>query len=108
MSAQTIGEPKNPIKSDQEQIYTQTILLDIARAHPRLQRQPEPLVLFTNFGDSTLDFELRAFLYEVEDKPAVESDLRKAILARFRDAGINLPFPQRDVWVRNFPPPLET
>ena len=80
-----------------------TILLDVAGQHARVLDSPPPLVRFLNFGDSSLDFDLifwsRDFL-RIED---VKSDLRFAIDARFRSSGVEIPFPQRDVWFKNLP-----
>ncbi len=73
------------------------ILLDCARHHPRIMSQPEPFVLFQDFGASSLDFELRCFTGNVMDRRAIASDIRFEIDRRFRDAGIEIPFPQRVV-----------
>lgn len=69
------------------------ILLEIGRAHPKVLRNPEPVVLFQNFGETMLDFELRVFLGDVLNGTAVKNDLRLAIFERFRDEKIGLPFP---------------
>lgn len=77
------------------------VLLDCAGAHPLIQRWPLPRVLLRGFGDSSLDFELRFFLANIEERVFVASDLRKAIVKAFREAGVEIPFPQRDLWVRD-------
>jgi potassium efflux system protein len=71
------------------------ILVDCAKAHPNVIATPEPFVLFMDFGDSALVFELRAFLSDVERRIMTASDLRFAIDDAFRAAGIEIPFPQR-------------
>jgi potassium efflux system protein len=71
------------------------ILLDCAKAHPNVIATPEPFVLFMDFGDSALVFELRAFLSDVERRIMTASDLRYAINEAFQAAGIEIPFPQR-------------
>ncbi len=73
------------------------ILLGVARAHDRVLSWPEPFVLFRDFGASSLDFELRCFTDDVIYRLVIGSDLRYEIDARFRDAGIEIPFPQRVV-----------
>jgi small-conductance mechanosensitive channel len=76
------------------------ILLARAAAHPEVLSVPKPLVFFMAFGESSLDFELRAFIRNVDRRLGVASELRFAIDEAFRDAGIEIPFPQRDLHVR--------
>jgi len=84
-------------------------LLEVALGHTGVIREGQvrdlgdPSVLFVDFGDSSLNFELRAYVFESTKRLAVASDLRFAIDAAFRKAGIDIPFPQRDVWVRGLP-----
>ena len=55
--------------------------------------------MFTGFGDSALEFELRCVVSNVEEAAVVRSDLCFAILRRFRAAGIVIPYPQRElIW----------
>ena len=68
-------------------------MLACARLHPEILPRPQPSVLFLEFGDSALIFELRAFLRDVEKRVRVGSDLRFAIEKTFRDAQIELPYP---------------
>jgi potassium efflux system protein len=65
---------------------------------------PEPYVLFLDFGDSSLDFELRAIIRDVNYRLHVISDLNRSINAEFKKLGIEIPFPQRDI---NFRDPLQ-
>jgi small-conductance mechanosensitive channel len=64
---------------------------------------PQPLVLFRGFGDSSLDFELRVHLYDVDRRLSTMSNLNFAIDKAFREEGIEIPFPQRDVHVKDLP-----
>jgi small-conductance mechanosensitive channel len=73
------------------------VLLTAAREHERVLDYPEPFVLFMDFGDSSLNFELRCFTADVLYRPRIASDLRFEIDHRFRDQGIEIPFPQRVV-----------
>ncbi|WP_141702173.1 mechanosensitive ion channel family protein [Methyloceanibacter stevinii] len=75
-------------------------LLDVARSHRGVLKHPPPVVHFSGFGDSSLDFELRVFLRDVRERITTSSALRFAILAALRDANISIPFPQRDVHMR--------
>jgi len=83
------------------------ILHEVANNHPEvIQGNPqlsEPYALFLSFGDSALMFELRAFIREVDRRQRVISDINRAIDAAFREEGIEIPFPQRDI---NFRGPL--
>ena len=73
------------------------ILLEVASAHPAVFKTPAPSVLFKGFGDSSLNFELRAFIHDVDKVMAVNSDLCFGIDAAFRSAGVEIPFPQQDI-----------
>jgi potassium efflux system protein len=73
------------------------LILDCATNHPLVLSYPEPKVYFLDFGASSLDLGLFAFLGDVDNSLSVASELRYAILNRFREAGIEIPFPQRDL-----------
>lgn len=73
------------------------ILLDIARDHINVLDEPEPLVLFKNFGDSALEF-LFAVWCVNEDFLVLKKTLREIIKARFDAAGIEIPFPHRSLY----------
>jgi small-conductance mechanosensitive channel len=81
------------------------ILLDCAAQHERVLKWPEPFVVYQDFGDSSLDFELRCFTNDVLYKIIIASDLRYAIDDRFRAEGIEIPFPQRVLHYAD--PPVE-
>ncbi|WP_192808386.1 DUF3772 domain-containing protein [Oceanicola granulosus] len=77
------------------------VLLNIARAHPMVLHNPEPYVLFHGFGDNSMNFEIRAILRDVNWILSVQTEMNHAIAKRFAEEGIEIPFPQRDLWVRN-------
>lgn len=83
------------------------ILLKIAVEHPSVINDgisvSQPKVLFLTFGDSALNFELRAFIRNIDERLQVLSDINFAIDAAFREEGIEIPFPQRDVHLYNMP-----
>ncbi len=76
------------------------ILMTLGREHPLVLKNPEPFVLFAAFGESSLDFELRVFLADVNNLGIVQNDLRFAILDAFENANIEIPFPQRDLNIK--------
>ncbi|MEA4856537.1 mechanosensitive ion channel family protein [Solidesulfovibrio sp.] len=73
------------------------ILIEVAKAQPHVLRNPEPVVQFSAFGDSSLDFLLMVWVDNVAYGASTESDIRFAINRRFREQGIEIPFPQREV-----------
>jgi len=75
------------------------ILTEVALAHPGVLRNPEPFVIFVGFGASSLDFQLCYFIGDVLNGLGVKNDTRVMILERFREEGIEIPFPQQDVHV---------
>ncbi len=64
-----------------------------------------PKVMFRSFGESSLDFELRCFIVNIDKRLQVMSDLNFAIDAAFREHGVEIPFPQRDLHIKNWPGP---
>lgn len=75
------------------------LLLQAANEHEDVLKFPEPLVLFTNFGDSSLDFKLIVTLDNSFIAAIPKSDLRFNIDRLFRENNITIPFPQRDIHI---------
>jgi len=75
-------------------------LLEVARRHPQVRRDPAPEVVFKAFGESTLDFELRVVLPDRDRLPKIQHDLNMAIDQSFRQKNIEIAFPQREIRVR--------
>ncbi len=76
------------------------ILLQVADEHRFVNRFPEPFVRFQDFGDSALIFELYFYSRKYLNNQDVMSDLRFEIDRLFRENNINIPFPQRDIWIK--------
>ena len=77
----------------------EVLLLQAAHNVPRLQTEPAPLVWFMGFGDSALNFRVRAFVGDADVKQSVTSELNFAIEKILRENDISIPFPQRDVHI---------
>ncbi|MEM1378318.1 MAG: mechanosensitive ion channel domain-containing protein, partial [Pseudomonadota bacterium] len=106
----TLGRVQVPVgvsyDADAKQVHD--MLLEIAQDHPRVLANPEPFVAFDNFGDSSLDFVLYAYLADIGFGLSVRTELRMAILERFKAANIEIPFPQRDINIRAQPTTVPT
>ena len=79
----------------------ENILLETASEHPQVLPDPFPKVEFQDFGDSSLNFRLHFWSYEFFRSEFVKSDIRFAIMEKFAANDIEIPFPQRDIWLRN-------
>lgn len=73
------------------------LLVAVAKANPNISSDPEPCAFFMNFGESSLDFKLRAWVGHFDDGVPTRSDLAVAIQEALDEAGIGVPFPQRDL-----------
>jgi small-conductance mechanosensitive channel len=79
------------------------LIVDVANNHEDVDARPEPTCLFVGFGDSSLDFQLRAWT-AVSAHLGVASELRFAIVRNLAEAGIEIPVPQRDLRLRTADP----
>jgi small-conductance mechanosensitive channel len=78
------------------------VLLEVAEHHQGVMGDPKPDVMFTEFGDSSLNFELRVWTRDFTDKPTVlRRQLNFDIWQKFKSTGIEIPFPQRDLHIRS-------
>ncbi|QJB57203.1 mechanosensitive ion channel domain-containing protein [Pseudodesulfovibrio sp. zrk46] len=75
----------------------ESTLLKVAASHPHVLKKPEPFILFSDFGANSLDFILRVWIDDIDNTIRATSELRFAIDDAFREANIEIAFPQLDV-----------
>ncbi|WP_082713046.1 mechanosensitive ion channel family protein [Geminocystis sp. NIES-3709] len=77
------------------------LLLEIAYNNKRVLKNPSPIAFFLNFGDSSLNFELKFWLDDVNIRKGVISELNCTLFKEFTDNNIEIPYPQRDIHIKN-------
>ena len=87
--------------SDTDQV--REVLVGVCKTDDRVCTDPEPRVRFREFGDSGLRFELLCWIEEPVLRGRVKDALNSEVLKAFRSAGIQIPYPKRDVYLRNAP-----
>jgi small-conductance mechanosensitive channel len=83
---------------DDDMAKARSVLLDIAKAHGKVLDDPAAEVLVTGLGESSVDLVLRAWV-KTPDYIATQSELTEALRNRFFEAGLSIPYPQRDLHV---------
>ncbi len=79
-------------------------MLEAANEHPRTSKDPEPQCFLENFGDNSINFSLYFWVDDVtEGRREPKSDVQRSIWRKFKEHGINIPFPQRDLYIKNIP-----
>ena len=76
-------------------------LLRVGRAHQEVLLSPEPTVQFLEFGDSSLNFDLLVWVNDASRQYIIRSALNFAVVKAFREQGITIPFPQRDLHIQS-------
>lgn len=92
-------------RSDVNQV--KQLLLQAARSHPQVLPNPAPDVGFAAFADSALQFDLYFWVGEPKGGPGVLSDLRFKVHQLFKENGIEMPFPQREIHLKTTPLPAD-
>ena len=83
------------------------LLLEVARENKGVLVSPPPDVLFKEYADSAIVLNLRVWTRDYSDRPGVlKSQLYYAIFQKFREQGVEIPYPQRDVHIKEVPPPF--
>jgi len=90
---------------DSDPLQVHKLLLEVATAHPLVLKEPAPAALFMRFGDSALEFEVRAFVRELANRLPLTHELHNRIFETLRAHAIEIPFPQREVHLRPVAPP---
>lgn len=85
--------------SDEE--LARRIFYQVIGEIPLILKDPEPSVIFFSFGENSLDFKLRVFVRDMEDRFLVIDELHRRILHEFKAHNIEIPFPQRDLHIRS-------
>jgi len=79
------------------------LLCQVASDHPEVAKKPEPRVRNRGFGESSIDFELLCWISDPADRGRIKHDLYMAIDKAFSREKVVIPFPQRDIWVKEVP-----
>jgi len=87
------------VSYDADPELVQSLLEQVGATHPDVMSEPPPMALFLGFGDSALNFELRIWTSNFDRAARVRSELTTAVHRALKQAGIAIPFPQRDVRV---------
>lgn len=88
------------VAQDADPRHVERVLLDCVAEQAHVCWYPESYVWFRGFADGVLNFELRVFIDDVNERVAVDNSLHHAIAVAFREAGLVIPYPQRDVHLR--------
>ncbi len=92
------------ISYDSDPRLAMELCVDAARSNGRVLHDPAPRCLLTGFGDNSVDLELRFWINDPSNGVGnARSDVLLAIWDRFKDAGISIPFPQRDLHLKSLP-----
>jgi potassium efflux system protein len=83
------------------------LLTEVCQANPRVVPEPPPQIFFEVYGDSSLNFNIWVHLRTPSDRIPATHELNSAIFETFRQHGIEIPFPQRDLHIKDWREPLE-
>lgn len=78
------------------------LLLKLVEGHPRILKDPAPKALIMGFGDSSIDFEIRCWIFDPQEGEAnLRSDIYYRLWDLFKENGVEIPFPQRDIHIKS-------
>lgn len=81
--------------------FVTDLLQGVICRHPDILNFPVPQVWFTQFGDSSLNFVIKAWINKPDDRTSIRSDLLHMINQKFSESGIEIPFPQREIHIKS-------
>lgn len=96
-------ELKVGVSYDSDVRQVTQLLTQICKANPRVVAAPPPQIYFAVYGDSSLDFTIWVFVRTPSDRIPATHELNSAIFEAFREHGIEIPFPQRDLHIKEWP-----
>jgi small-conductance mechanosensitive channel len=88
---------KVTVAYDSDPVKVREILLEIARTHPLITQSPPPSAFLLSLGENGMEFDLFCIVADLDKGASVKNDLHYAILERFRAAGIEIAYPQREL-----------
>jgi potassium efflux system protein len=83
------------------------LITEVCQANPRVVPEPPPQIFFSAYGDSSLDFTIWVHLRTPSDRIPATHELNGAIFEAFQEHGIEIPFPQRDLHIKQWSEALE-
>ncbi len=90
------------VSYNEEPARIKEILLQAAAENPHVLKKPEPTVLFHEYGDNSINFKLAVWTSSMSNRPGqLKSDLYFDIFERFKEAKVEIPFPQRDIHIKS-------
>lgn len=89
------------IAYDADEELAMRIIKQVVEESSLVLKEPEPTVFFVGFGESSLDFTLRVFVRDMEDRLPATDDIHRRIRRAFKEHNIEIPFPQRDLHIRS-------
>ena len=99
-----------PVAYGSDLVLAERLILEAAHSVPRVLERSKPKVWLTEFGDSAIEFELLIWIEDPEDGlGSLRSDLLKSIWEKFKADGVEIPFPQSDIRIKEWPanPPVD-
>lgn len=94
------------VSYNEDPVAVRKLLMEVAAANSNVLKKPEPHVFFDEFGDSSLNFTLAIWTATYTDKPRrLKTELYFSIFEKFKEKGIEIPFPQRDIHIKSQPAP---
>jgi small-conductance mechanosensitive channel len=92
------------IAYDADAVKAKAVIRDVALRVAGVMSVPEPQVIIRKFGESSVDLELRVWIADARRRRLVGDEITDRVKAAFDDAGIEIPYAKRDLYIRSMPP----